>query len=295
MGQDCRDDTHLPLNNFEVTNLLELDHALYLLNFDHIELGLSAGGEWSAYYTYPCRFLDRKTFGCTVHNTPDQPQICVHYNPYHCWYKRVLPTANSDEFVRLDRDRMALLVAEIEFDEQRQIVSVPAWDKIVEMMQAHEDQKRAKAPEPPLTDPTIEEWGDAVLQGMTATNGLGELRTYDYQTLSNPCSGCSAYCCQTLVFPQEVPAHISSLDYLRFCLGFPGLELGISDSGWSLIVKTTCRHLKDNLCSIFGQPERPLICKYYDEWKCQYKPQFSVSRPADFMHIRLEQGLLRVW
>ncbi len=35
--------THLPLNSFKVTNLVELDHALYLLNFDRIELGVFSG------------------------------------------------------------------------------------------------------------------------------------------------------------------------------------------------------------------------------------------------------------
>ena len=101
--------THLPLTTFEVTNLLELDHAAYLLNFDHVELGISSSGEWSAYYAFPCRFLDRDTFGCTVHDTPQQPRICVHYNPYGCWYKRSFNGQDSPHFVRLDRSRFALL------------------------------------------------------------------------------------------------------------------------------------------------------------------------------------------
>jgi hypothetical protein len=67
--------THLPLNTFKVTNLIELDHARYLLNFDRIELGISSSGSWSAYYAYPCRFLDRETFCCTVHDTETQPRI----------------------------------------------------------------------------------------------------------------------------------------------------------------------------------------------------------------------------
>lgn len=279
--------SHLPLNVFAVTNLLELDHALYLLNFDHIKLGLSASGDWSAYYTFPCRFLDRNTFDCTVHSTPDHPQICVHFNPYNCWYKRVFTTAGSDEFIPIDRNRVALLVSAITFDEERQIVSVPAWETIVEMMRTFEDQKRVKAPEPLLAEPMIEAWGEAVVQGTNVTNDSSKTLTYD--SFSNPCSGCGAHCCKTLVFPQNAPTHISNFDYLRFSLGFPGLELGIADGSWSLIVKTTCCHLKDNLCSIFEQPERPLICKYYDGWKCQYKPQFGLPRPHDFMRVRLEQ------
>ena len=40
---------------------------------------------------------------------------------------------------------------------------------------------------------------------------------------------------------------------------------------------------------MYGQPERPLICKYYDAMKCEYKPQFGVPRPAHSMRVRLEQ------
>ncbi len=97
-----------------------------------------------------------------------------------------------------------------------------------------------------------------------------------FSAQDDSCAGCAAYCCKTLVFPQSLPVHVSNLDYFRFCLGFPGVELGISDHIWSLVVKTQCRHLNEqNRCSLFDLAERPLICKYYDAWKCDYKPQFG--------------------
>lgn len=277
--------THLPLTTFQVTNLVELDHALYLLNFDRIELGLSATGEWSAYYTLPCRFLDRETAGCTVHNTPEQPQICVHYNPYNCWYKRAFNTRDSDEMVRLDRSRLDLLVEDIVFDDDRRIVSVPAWEEIVAMMAAHDDQPGPTTEEPSLADPMIEAWQEQ-LDGPPAETST-QVRGFD--DFADPCSGCDAFCCSTLVFPQSLPTHVSNFDYWRFCLGFPGLEIMIADGSWSLVVKTTCRHLDNGRCSIYGEPERPLICKYYDAMKCDYKPQFGVPRPAHSMRVRLEQ------
>ena len=61
--------THLPLHTFHVENMRGLDHAQYLLNFDHIEVGLSQTGEWSAYYRYPCRFLNPDDVQCTIHET----------------------------------------------------------------------------------------------------------------------------------------------------------------------------------------------------------------------------------
>jgi hypothetical protein len=58
----------------------------------------------------------------------------------------------------------------------------------------------------------------------------------------------------------------------RICLGFPGPDAEIGDDGWSLFISTTCRHLDEaNRCSVFGQPEDPLPCDYYDAWTCTYR------------------------
>jgi hypothetical protein len=280
--------THLPLTTFEVTNLVELDHAAYLLNFDRIELGISSSGEWSAYYAHPCRFLDRDSFGCTVHATAAQPRICVHYNPYSCWYKRSFNGQDSPDFVRLDRARFALLSEYITFNDDRSVLAVPAWEKILAMMATHDDQPSPPPPEPSLTDPMIETWGASVATGATTDDGPAvEPRVLD--DVGEPCDGCDAYCCSTLVFPQPSPVHLSNLDYFRFCLGFPGVELNVMDDAWALVVKTTCQHLEGGRCSVFGAPERPLICTYYDSMKCEYKPQFGVPQPAHSMRVRLEQ------
>jgi hypothetical protein len=82
---------------------------------------------------------------------------------------------------------------------------------------------------------------------------------------------------------------MSSLDYYRFVLGFPGVELAIADDVWSIVVKTRCRHLEGNRCAVYGRPERPLICNYYDAWKCTYRINFGLPRPAGFLRVRLEQ------
>src|SRR5262245_48062408 len=65
--------TFMPLDTFRVSNIEELDYARYLLNFNHIELGVASNGEWAAYYKHPCRFLDRDNFGCRIHGKPEQP------------------------------------------------------------------------------------------------------------------------------------------------------------------------------------------------------------------------------
>ncbi len=282
--------THLPLNNFKISNLMELDHALYLLNFNNIELGVSASGEWSSYYTYPCRFLDRQTFKCKVHATNDQPRICQHYNPYNCWYKKVFIVGQREEFIRIDYDRMQYLLPFIEFNEQRQIVAVPEWDDLIAMMEAYDDQARVFE-EYNLSDRAFSEWEQQIFASEAALPQPDYQRKW-FEANEEPCTGCEAYCCKTLVFPQSVPQHISNLDYFRFCLGFPGVELGVGEGGWSLVVKTQCRYLDaDHRCVLFDLPGRPLICKYYDAWKCDYKPQFGHPRPQNFFRLRLEQFL----
>ena len=278
--------TYLPLHTFKVASVRDVDYAGYLLNFDRIELGLSAEGDWSVYYRYPCRFLSRDDFRCTVHGTPDQPNICVNYNPYNCWYKRALHRG-ADDFVRVDLARLEHVADRLVFDGDGAVVGGPSWAEIQAGFVDLPISPLHQFPEGPEDDPVAAEWARLVERGEA---GDAEPATYghDAPTLIDPCLGCAAHCCRVLLFPQEAPATRSALDFMRFSLGFPGVEIGVSDEGWALVVRTTCRHLRDNRCSVFGQPERPLLCRYYDAWKCQYKPQFGQPRPAGFLRLRLE-------
>lgn len=282
--------TYLPLHTFKVTNMLELNHAVYLLNFSRIELGLSATGEWSVYYRYSCRFLNKKDFSCNIHDTPQQPNICVNYSPYSCWYKRVFTNDVTEEFLRIDQRRMDYILQHVVFDESRNIVEVPAWESLVEefaKLPLIPNEELADTPE--VQELAVEGWKEDSAYLGNSSNSNGKTYGYDDEVLDNPCVGCQAYCCKNLVFPKPTPTDKSGLDFLQFCLGFPGIEVGISDNGWSLIVKTTCRHLKGNLCSVYGKSERPLICKYYDSWTCTYKPEFGLPRPAGYVRVGLEQ------
>ena len=94
--------SYLPLHTFNVSHMRELDHALYLLNFPRIELGINATGGWGVYYRYPCRFLDRDSALCTIYQSELRPSICTHYNPYSCWYKQALIPNVHESFVRID-------------------------------------------------------------------------------------------------------------------------------------------------------------------------------------------------
>jgi Fe-S-cluster containining protein len=258
---------------------MELDHAVYLLNFPHIVLGLTSSGEWGVYYRMPCRYLDLEEGLCTVHGTDDQPSICQHYNPYQCWYRRVLTVDTHDDFVLVDRRRLGWMLDRVAFDEERRIVEVPHWDEIVEafaLLPVAEDD-----PERSATNVHDTAWR-AVLLSDTPPSQEPPLPD------ANPCGGCSAWCCTTLVFPTGTPTTASQIDYLRFALGFPGVELGVADGGWALVVRATCRHLEGGRCGVYGTDERPLLCSYYDAMKCTYRGQFGDPRPSDFVRVQLE-------
>jgi hypothetical protein len=277
--------THLPIHNFRVGTVGDLSYAAYLLNFDHIRLGVSRAGDWSVYYVHPCRFLDTDRFTCTVHDTDLQPEICRNYNPYHCWYKKSLTASTTEDFVLLDRARLEFLTAHVTFDDLRNVVGMPDWDELVVALDGISDDDPWATSEVPIADPVYDEWERVVFGGSVPAANAAPL---DFAADNDPCGGCSAPCCETLVFPQGLPATKSAIDFYRFCLGFPGVELSISDAGWSLVVKTRCRHLVAGRCSIFGQPERPLFCRYYDAWKCTYRVEFGEARPADSVRARLD-------
>ena len=59
-----------------------------------------------------------------------------------------------------------------------------------------------------------------------------------------------------------------------------------TDGTWTLLVRSRCRHLDGNRCGAFGQPERPLVCSFYDAHKCGYKNQLGELRPHDFVRVR---------
>jgi hypothetical protein len=273
-----------------MNTMLDLDNAFYLLNFDNIELGIRSTGGWTVHYRYPCRFLGRDDFSCTVHGTPEQPNICVHYNPYSCWYKRVLTQNVSEDFLRIDRSRLEFIAERLTFDEGRNIEDVPSWETMIGGFARLPVQPTSQFGEPPPgNDAATIAWEGQILGRPSAEGAAPRTYAYDSEALQHPCEGCQAYCCKTLLFPRDPPTRTTDLDYFRFLLGFPGLELGITDKSWFIVVKTTCRHLVDNRCSIYGKPERPLRCGFYDAWDCTYKSRFGLPRPKGFLRVRLEQ------
>jgi hypothetical protein len=279
---------YLVLTDFQLETILDVDYALFLLNFDGILLALSRQGKVEVYFHQPCDFLDVPSGLCTVHSTPLQPAVCVHYNAHTCGYRsRMLGEVDSERPL-LDRRRMAWLAEQLTFDDERQLTSVPDWDEVLETFRTMPLQRiPAPAPGP---DPVVEEWRSIVLSEKPA-DGYRKPEVYRYADpqVSDPCNGCEAWCCKTLVFNRGMPATASQVEFLRYCLGFPGIEVGVADDGWAVIVHTTCRHLDGNKCSVYGTEERPLKCSYYDALRCSYRGHFGVPEPADIVRVNREQ------
>jgi hypothetical protein len=278
---------YLALSDFQLETVLDIDYALFLLNFEGILLGLSREGKADVYLHQPCGYLDVPSGLCTVHSTPLQPAICTQYNSHTCGYRRrMLPEVVPDRPL-LDRRRMAWFADQLVFGEDRHLVSVPDWEKVLEAFR-HMPLERAPAPVPG-PDPVIEEWRSIVLSKKPADDDDPQVYHFADAPVSDPCQGCGAWCCQKLVFNRGLPATASQVDFLRYCLGFPGIELGVAADGWAVIVHTTCRHLVGNRCSVFGTDQRPLKCSYYDALNCSYRGHFGVPRPTDILRVNRDQ------
>jgi Fe-S-cluster containining protein len=280
----------LQLQQLGVQTLSDLDLVAYYLNFDNIAVSLSPNGAWTIYYKYLCRFLNEPNCRCSIHNQPAQPNICVHYNPYSCFYKAAHAARHTPggNLLWVGRPRMQRLQAVLEFDTERGIVQLSEQYNLFALL--------AEIPyeDPVSQEPQVDQAWQAWKEQSISNDGSAMVNSpkvnRSFQEMQNPCSGCAAYCCQTLLFPHDLPISYSGLDFYKYCLGFPGVELGISNSQWTLIVRTRCRHLDDrNQCSIYGEPERPLICKYYDAGHCTYKVGVGQVRPEGYMKIGYEE------
>jgi hypothetical protein len=279
--------TYLMLRKIEFETLLDVDYAVYLLNFEGIVLGLASDGTVRVYFHQPCGYLDVPSGLCTVHGTPTQPSICVHYNAHSCQYRHAMTADTHPMQPLVDRRRMGWYVEQLSFDDARKVTALPEWSDVLDAFRTMPLERHA-AP-PPAPDPVTEEWRSIILSGNGSAGRRSTPRRYADPAVSDPCQGCAAWCCKTLVFSREVPQNASQLDYFRYCVGFPGVEIGVADEGWGVVVRTTCRHLEANRCAVYGTDARPLKCSYYDALKCTYRVHFGTPRPDELVRVNREQ------
>lgn len=260
----------LPLETFGFATLLDLDYARWLLGFEGIELAVTPDGAWHAFYRRPCRFLDPVTAACTVHGSARQPHVCAAYDAHRCWYRGALGPEVGDGLLRVDRRRLEHVADGCTFDGDRRLVAVPAWD---DLATAFADLPLAQVELPPDPSPPAPADPPAA-----PARGAEALVGFDDVTLQDPCDGCAAWCCSTLLFDYQRPDSAAGFDHVRFVLGFPGVEVVVGDDRWGLAVRTRCRHLEGTRCGLHGDPRRPLRCSSYDAWQCFYVPLFMTSQ-----------------
>lgn len=111
---------------------------------------------------------------------------------------------------------------------------------------------------------------------------------------SNPCTGCSAPCCRMLLIPHPTPVNYMDLDYILYMLGFPNIEIVLSQSGqWQVLVNQVCTMLdqETKLCTVHGTPRKPKTCTFFNPYRCWYKRNFSTDQQSTEL-VRLNRSTM---
>lgn len=262
----------LILETYPLRTLNDVDKTAFYLNFSPIEVLLEKG-TCSVYYSKPCRFFDTETHKCTIHEQPEQPSICVHYNPYTCFYKKVYDDRKQirNGFIWLDRARLAYLAEQLRFDNDRNIVEAPDMRALADVFNRSF----------PYTPETSEPVGEPAVQ-----------TDIPY---TSACAACGAVCCRSLLFYTEQPFNEGSVDFCTYATGFPGVTYLVADHRWAMLVEAHCRHLDEgNKCRIAGSDERPLRCRYLNPQQCSIRQDIHAPRQirADYKTFRkIKEGI----
>lgn len=252
----------LHLETFTLRHYLDLDRVKFYLNFPNLEVMLSVNNEIKVYFSGFCGFFERETVKCKIHNQPEQPNLCVHYSPYKCFYKKADEDKQQIVYGKLwlNEERLESLEQELQFNSQREIIGIPSTNELIQLFnlipytECHESV-------------VIKGEGDAV-------------------PLQPPCIDCGGLCCSSLLFPGKRPNTIQELDFIRYALGYPEVEYLINRNDWVMKVNVRCKYLDtNNRCSVYEKPERPLYCRYFNPHKCTIKPTIRQFH----LNVKLEQ------
>jgi len=282
--------TYLLLRDFHIKTLVDVDYAKFLVNFEGIYLGIDKDRNVDVYLYQPCRHLDVPSGLCQVHGTADQPGVCIHYNDLACGYRVRMGVQVHPVRPLMDIARTAWYADQLTFDDEREVVAAPAWDEVLAGFAAI---PVSRTPKPADPVPHVSTGWHPVDLSVKPEDDGPEVHRWSDPAVTQPCVGCEAWCCKVLVFSRGLPADSAQVDFLRYCLGFPNVQVGVADDSWAVVVRTTCRHLDaDNKCSVFGTPDRPMKCTYYDAMTCTYREHFGTAVPDDMVLVSYDQFAL---
>lgn len=112
----------------------DLDYVRYMLLFPDTEAIVKQDGGWGLIKWVQCGAFDDQKFLCTLHNTPEKPQICSTYDAHNCWYKKSFVLTDSQELYRLNSARFEVWIKEIQFAENGNIISAPDFNRSLELL-----------------------------------------------------------------------------------------------------------------------------------------------------------------
>lgn len=276
--------SHLELTSFPIRTQAELDQALYFSNFSNIDTTLSADWRCTVYFLSRCKNLTAEN-GCAVHNKPEQPLVCANYSPYKCFYSKTMIDKEQvkPDLLWMDSQRW-LLMQQWLYSEEETLAFYPPWHELLQqLLKSPLKSGELFQDTEPVYDTPYANW----LIWAEGQTQLPPTTKYSLSQYRSVCNSCSSWCCTFLSIPLKQPTDFKDIDYIRYCLNFEGTQVAITDSGWSLLVKTKCSHLQNNQCSIYQQPERPRICRYYPEQDCYYRK--TVAQPTTTTYLRLAQ------
>jgi hypothetical protein len=273
------------------STLGELDFIQYALGFDGIEAGIHSQGQWVLNLRRKCRHL-LPNFRCELHGTPEKPLVCRSYDEHKCLYRSAFLGDTKAEYLRLDIRRFRALRSLVRFDSEGRVASVPDRDTLFSaILQADAEADITPAwppPEPPRKRLLGNvRWNAAAgYPEARLPEGTDSLSTWQ-EAAESPCQRCATPCCQVIIFEFGNPTTLSSVDFMEYMLGFEGVELALTPSGWKTLVNSTCRYFDGELllCKLFGQPERPLICSSYDAYKCAYRSWLMEPQRTPFIRV----------
>ncbi len=120
---------------------------------------------------------------------------------------------------------------------------------------------------------------------------IGAGTSFAERVTQNPCAACSAPCCRVVMIPHKTPETLTEIDYVRYLVNFPSIEVSVAATGdWTIVVHDTCRHFEreTHRCGVHDTDEQPLTCRYYNQYRCWYKPNLTEQEPPDAYFLSAE-------
>ncbi len=285
--------TYLLLGDFRIETLLDVDHAVYLSNFEGIYLGLDPDRKVDIYFHQPCGYLDVPSGLCTVHGTPVQPAVCVQYNAHVCGYRHRMTADVDRDRPHLDARRVEWLAEHTVFDDDRRVVALPDWE---EMLDAFGTMPLTRTPAAaPAPDPITEEWRSIVLspkapEGATPTAALQRSR-----------GGGPVHGMRSLVLPDPhlQPGYAGRRLAARVPAVLPRVSRGRNRGRRRQLGHHRSHQMpaisEDNRCGVFRDGwERPLeVRPITTRSAVPTRRHFGDPRPPDIMRVGRRQFRLR--